>query len=71
MTAAEKEQASANFEKSARTTADEAARIIVKGMAKKKARIFVGFDAKLIRLFSWLPASLHDRLTRMVILSRM
>ena len=71
MTPEEIHKAVENFERSARTTAPQAAVIITRGMERKQPRILVGFDAKLIRTFSWLPASIHDRLVRKIILSRM
>jgi NAD(P)-dependent dehydrogenase (short-subunit alcohol dehydrogenase family) len=43
-----KEVFARRFEKMARTTPEEAARIIIDGMKKKKKRILVGGDAKLI-----------------------
>lgn len=53
--AGEKRMVISNFDKTARTTAPQAARVIVKGLKKKKKRILIGKDAwfldKMQRLF--------------------
>ncbi|MFD2570572.1 SDR family NAD(P)-dependent oxidoreductase [Spirosoma soli] len=54
VTEAIRNQSAMSFEKAARTTADEAARQIWKGIGQNKARILIGADARLI-----------DRLTRL------
>ncbi len=48
----------ANFNKVAKTTAEQAADIILTGIAKKQRRILVGGDAKLLDLVArWFPSS--------------
>nr|WP_297347296.1 SDR family NAD(P)-dependent oxidoreductase [uncultured Glaciecola sp.] len=48
----------ANFNKIAKTTAEQAADIILAGIAKKQRRILVGGDAKLLDLVArWFPSS--------------
>jgi len=47
---ATREELDANFDKMAITTADKAAQIILKGAAKKKRRILIGTDARIISL---------------------
>ena len=47
---ATREELDANFDKMAITTADKAAAVILKGAAKKKRRILIGADARLISL---------------------
>ncbi|TNE46156.1 MAG: SDR family NAD(P)-dependent oxidoreductase [Deltaproteobacteria bacterium] len=61
----EREKLVNNFEnKMARTTARRAAEIIVNGMQKKKRRILVGGDARLMdRIQRWFPVG-YERLTR-------
>jgi NAD(P)-dependent dehydrogenase (short-subunit alcohol dehydrogenase family) len=51
------------FEKSFRTTADEAARTILRGVQKGKRRILVGHDAHVIDAVARLLPSLYQRLT--------
>ena len=51
-----KDDMAANFEKMARTTPDEAAEVILKGVRKNKKRVFIGLDAHIIsRFVRWLP----------------
>jgi hypothetical protein len=48
----------ANFNKVAKTTAEQAADIILAGIVKKQRRILVGGDAKLLDLIArWFPSS--------------
>lgn len=47
---ATREELDANFDKMAITTSDKAAQIILKGAAKKKRRILIGTDARIISL---------------------
>lgn len=47
---ATREELDANFDKMAITTAEKAAQIILKGAAKKKRRILIGTDARIISL---------------------
>jgi len=61
----EREQAASGFDKLARTTPDEAARTIIKGIKKNKPRILIGMDA---RILDWIqrlvPASYGKLLFR-------
>lgn len=51
-----KDDMAANFEKMARTTPDEAAEVILKGVTRNKKRVFIGLDAHIIsRLVRWFP----------------
>jgi NADP-dependent 3-hydroxy acid dehydrogenase YdfG len=53
-----KSQLIADFNKVAKTTAEQAADIILAGIAKKQRRILVGGDAKLLdRIARWFPSS--------------
>jgi len=46
-----------NFDKLARTTPDEAAEVILKGVRKNKKRVFIGIDAHIIsRFVRWFPS---------------
>ena len=58
-----KQELSEWFDAEAKTTADEAARIIIRGIEKEKVRILVGTDAKvadkIVRIF---PSSYEERL---------
>lgn len=57
------EEAKRSFnEKLARTTADQAAAIIAKGVAKRRKRILVGADAKFIDLLQRLWPTFYQRL---------
>lgn len=47
---ATREEMDANFDKMAITTADKAAQIILKGAAKRKKRILIGMDSRIISL---------------------
>lgn len=47
---ATREELDANFDKMAKTSAEKAAQIILKGAAKKKRRILIGTDARIISL---------------------
>jgi len=38
------------FDRAARTSPDEAARVILRAMQRRKRRVFIGFDAKLMQL---------------------
>ena len=49
-TAAAKEQLSTEFAKVARTTPEEAAAVIMRGVYEKKRRVMIGADAQLIQL---------------------
>ena len=61
------EQSKKAFEKTALTTADEAAARIIKGIRKKKAMLFVGPDAKLFQFLKRLNAKLTLKLTDYII----
>jgi butyryl-CoA dehydrogenase len=50
------------FYKNCKTTAEKAANIILKAVRKKKPRVLVGFDAKLINLIGFLIPGKYDRL---------
>lgn len=53
-----------NFEKMARTTPDQAADVILNGMAKKKKRILIGGDARLLdRVQRLMPEKYSDFLS--------
>jgi short-subunit dehydrogenase len=57
-TAVPKSQILADFNKQAKTTATQAAAIILQGIDKKRRRILVGPDAKLLDLISrWFPST--------------
>jgi butyryl-CoA dehydrogenase len=56
------EDAARNFEKVARTTPTEAARIILEGVEKNKARVLVGLDARLIDSMQRLLPSAYQKL---------
>ncbi len=49
-----------DFEKAARTTADEAARVILRGMLKNEPRILIGADARLIDTMARLAPRGYD-----------
>jgi short-subunit dehydrogenase len=52
----EKSQILDDFNKQAKTTSEQAAKIILQGIEKKKRRILVGSDAKLLdRIVRWFP----------------
>jgi butyryl-CoA dehydrogenase len=52
----EKSQIFADFNKHAKTTAEQAADVILQGIAKNKRRILIGGDAKLLdRIVRWFP----------------
>ena len=54
------EDATAQFEKEFRLTADEAAQIILDGVRRNKRRVLVGADARMLDLMQrWLPGSYH------------
>jgi NAD(P)-dependent dehydrogenase (short-subunit alcohol dehydrogenase family) len=53
--------ASADFEKMARTTADEAARVILRGMLKNEPRILIGADARAIDAMARLAPRGYDK----------
>jgi butyryl-CoA dehydrogenase len=53
-----KSQILADFNKQAKTTAEQAADIILQGLVKNKRRILVGSDAKLLdKIVRWFPAT--------------
>ena len=59
------ENASAEFEKMFRLTADDAAEIILRGVSKNARRVLVGADAKALdRLQRWLPGTYHALIAR-------
>ncbi|MGB0219831.1 MAG: SDR family NAD(P)-dependent oxidoreductase [Sinimarinibacterium flocculans] len=52
------EKAVAQFDKIARTTADEAARVIIDGIERRRPRVLIGADAKLLdRIQRWAPVN--------------
>ena len=62
------EKGKRDFEKAFRTTADEAAEIILRGVQKNKRRILVGTDAKVIDLMQRIfPGSYQGFLAGMFI----
>ena len=52
--------------KMARTSADKAARIIIKGIKKNKSRILVGFDAHIIDILQRMFPEMFQRLAGMI-----
>lgn len=67
-TAAEREQFSKDFEQLAKTTPEEAARVIIKGLKKNKSRIRIGADARLMdRLVRFFPIKGVDRIAKYVL----
>jgi NAD(P)-dependent dehydrogenase (short-subunit alcohol dehydrogenase family) len=51
-------KSAAQFDKIARTTADEAARVIVDGIERRRPRVLIGADAKLLdRIQRWAPVA--------------
>lgn len=52
LSGADKEVSNTNFEQLARTTADSAARQIITGIEKRKVRLLIGADAKLLSFLS-------------------
>jgi len=62
---APQEQLKAEFDAMARTTADEAAAIIIRGLLKNKRRIMVGTDAKIMSLVTRLFPGSYERLLRL------
>lgn len=57
-TAVTKSEILVSFDKQAKTTAEEASQIILEGIVKRKRRILIGGDAKLLDLISrWFPSS--------------
>lgn len=57
---ADTEAAAADFEKMARTTADDAARVILRGMLKNEPRILIGADARAIDTMARLAPRGYD-----------
>ena len=57
------EEAAGNFDKICLTTADKAARVIIKGIKKNKRRMLVGADA---RVFDWLTRAIPITHTRLM-----
>jgi butyryl-CoA dehydrogenase len=53
-------RAAADFEKAARTTADDAARVILRGMLKNAPRILIGADAVAIDAMARLAPRSYD-----------
>ena len=65
--AKQKEEMVKGFEEVARTTASEAATVILKGIAKKKVRILIGKDARSIdRLTRLFPSSYQKQILRRI-----
>ncbi len=59
------EDATAEFEKMFRLTADEAAEIILRGVARDARRVLVGSDARGLDLLQrWLPGAYHGLIVR-------
>jgi short-subunit dehydrogenase len=52
--------------KMARTSADKAARIIIKGIKKNRSRILVGFDAHIIDILQRMFPVMFQRLAGMI-----
>jgi NAD(P)-dependent dehydrogenase (short-subunit alcohol dehydrogenase family) len=51
-------KSAAQFDRMARTTADEAARVIVDGIERQRPRVLIGADAKLLdRIQRWAPVA--------------
>lgn len=61
LTGKNKEQSTKDFEKLFRTTADEAAKIILKAVRGNKRRVLVGFDAKVIDVFQRVLPTAYQR----------
>jgi butyryl-CoA dehydrogenase len=59
-----REEMVASFEKMARTSADEAARVILTGVARNNPRIMVGLDARGISLLQRLFPKTYQRIAR-------
>ena len=55
--------ASATFEKNFRTTAEEAARVILRGVRERRRRVLIGRDAQVIDLMARLMPSLYQKVT--------
>lgn len=62
---APQEELEAEFDAMARTTADEAAAIMIRGVLKNKRRIMVGTDAKIMSLVTRLFPGSYERLLRL------
>jgi len=61
-----KEEAAARFDNLAGLTADAAAAQILAGVARNRARILVGRDARLLALLAWLAPVGYPRLLRLL-----
>jgi hypothetical protein len=59
---APQEQLTAEFDAMARTTADKAAAIMIRGVLKNKRRIMVGTDAKIMSLVTRLFPGSYEKL---------
>lgn len=70
ITGLSKEQSTKDFEKMFRTTADDAAKIILKAVRKNKRRVLVGTDAKVIDLFQRTLPTAYQPLLEAAIKSR-
>jgi short-subunit dehydrogenase len=58
------------FHETSRTSAEDAAKVIIKGMLKNKPRILVGADAKLISAIARIMPARYDWFTRYILLPR-
>ena len=60
----DREQASRRFERSARTTSEEAARVLLRGIQKNQARILIGRDAHIL---DWITRLLPNRAANLLL----
>jgi len=61
------EYAAKDFDKLAKTTPEEAARVILKGIYNQKRKILIGNDAKIMNLLAWLfPVKYSNIIKRMM-----
>jgi NAD(P)-dependent dehydrogenase (short-subunit alcohol dehydrogenase family) len=67
----DRDKASRDFDKLARTTPEQAAKVIVDGIEQRSPRVLIGADARLLdRLQRWLPVAYPRVLAKVVSLSR-
>jgi short-subunit dehydrogenase len=66
----DKDQAEKGFEIMAKTTAEQAAAVIVDGIKKKRARILIGRDAKILDIVQRLFPGRYSRVLKMLFRSR-
>ncbi len=67
----DRDKATRDFDKLARTTPEQAARTIIEGIEKRSPRVLIGADARMLdRLQRWLPVAYPKVLAKVVALSR-